>query len=477
MKKEKSVYSLLWKIALIAGLASAWLLFNTFPYNDIRNLYLLPLGYSISMLFVKGYYTENNMGIAVAIIEATKFVRFLVLPLFYALGDTFLKLDMKPSYHSTAVMLMCYEVLAVSLVMYLFLKKKPFREIKVRIKSSPVLFVYLFAFVWILLVLAVSSYRSTLFNFNVSLEEGSSDASSFENDNFVLRYIFEMGKVFMFAMLIGLSSFVKNKTLKFLAVFFASIFYISSNWSDGGESISRWGLVIGLIMSLYAMLVFFPEKKKLILYGGMSSLILVILITSVLKLLVWGYDVSDVSNMSESSDLLFSSNMLDAYFEGVYGVSNGLATVDFHGDKVGFLNFVGEFISHVPGAYHMGLKDYPYAEVYYKLGIHNDALICPSLIQSYYYFGAIGCPFFSCFAVFLALFCTRKMQKESDMTIKLWYLYGIIWLSLYNCINYAIVETHIWYVVFGILICKIGLSMRKSSRYSSGLLNNRQYEI
>ena len=350
--KESSIYKLLWKIAFIAGLVCSWLLFSTFPYDDIKNLYLLPLFYSISMLMVKGYYSDGNMGIAVALIEGTKLIRFLVLPLMYALGDTFLKLDMKPSYHSTAVVLMCYELLAVSLVMFLYLKRSPYQRVTTKIKTSPVLFVYLFALAWILLVLAVSTYRNTLLNFNISLGDSDSTVSSFENDNFVLRYIFEMGKVFMFAALVGISAFIKNKTIKFWFIFLVSIFYISSNWSDGGESISRWGLVIGLILSLYATYILFPEKKNIILYGGMSSLIIVVLISSILKLMVWGYDATDLSDMSTSSELLSSSNMLDSYFEGVYGVSNGLATVDIHGDKVGFLNFITELFSHG-----IGLRD------------------------------------------------------------------------------------------------------------------------
>lgn len=450
MNKMLDKFSLLHKIAIIIGGVVSVLLFATLRYHDINNLYLLPLCYTVSMFLVKGYYNDNNMGLAVGIIEITKFIRFILVPLIYAMTDGFVRNDIRPIYHSTAVLLMCYELAAVSLVMFFFIRRHKFDKKAIGIEIKQPFIVYVVVIAWLFLVLFVGAYRECLFNFNITANTSSSNSGG---GKFVFSYLFVIGLIYTYSLLIGLSDTVKNRMGKFLVILFASVFYISSSWNNGGESISRWGLIIGFILFLYVLFVFYPHKKNFILYVGLSSIIFLIGVSSVLKLIVWGYNVS---NFSDSSEFLFTSDMFDIYFQGVYSVSNGLATADSFADRVGIMSFLNELLNHFPGAYQIfGFKDYAIAETFFKFGVHDNSLICPSLIQSYYYFGALGSPLFSCFSVYLALLFSVKIQKERKIAIRLLYISSIFWLSLYNCVNYTVVEAHIWFYLFGILLCKI----------------------
>lgn len=459
MKKEKNIYILLWRIAFYVGIVVTFLLYGgTYIYDDIKNLYLLPLCYSVSMLMVKCYYKEEDMGIAVSIIEITKVARFIALPLVYVLSDQiigYLGVDLRYDYHEKAVLLMCYEMFAVSVVMYLYHRKYDKKNKKLSneltIQFKPPQIVYLFSFFWIFLALGVGTFREQLLNFSVGGDvDGQRIADSSNN---VLNILFQIGKIYIFAVLLYLAR-DKNGKKNIWLILLASIVYISSNWSDGGESISRWGMIVAALLSIYALCCFFPYKKNTILSIGVVSIFGLVILATFIKLSTWDYSITDANEVAGS---VFAPDMFDAYFQGVYGVSNGLSTVDTYGSKVGFANFLSELFYHFPFAVSLlGLQGHTWAEYYYKIGINDLSKICPSLIQSDFYFGPLGSPFFSCLSVILALWFTDKMKKESDFTIRLLYVYAIFWLSLFNCVNFTIVEAHIWFPIFGIWICCLG---------------------
>lgn len=464
MNKEKNIFTLLYKIELIIGIITSILLLYYYKYDDIKNLWLLPMSYTLSMFFVRDYYYQKNIGIAVSIFELTKFIRYIVLPIVYNVSGGLVGLfmvDLRYDYHEFAVGLMCYELLAVSLVFFLYHKKHYSSKRKTKLiipEYNPKVTVFIFSFLWLALILLVGSYRDYLLNFSLAQ---NSDAQTKDISNNNLDILFQFGKIYIYAIFIYLASLSKSNRRKIAILFFASVLFISSNWNDGGLSVNRWGLIVSSLLSLYAVYSFYPNKKRQIFtYGAIIMFLIVILGTVIKMVMVWDYGKMDAN---ETAGSMFASGMIDVYFEGVYSVSNGLSTVDSYGNKVGFMNFISEFIYHFPFAVRVfGLQDYTWAEYYFKLGVDDTSLICPTLVQSCYYFGPLGCPFFSCVSVFFALLFTSKLEKERDFTVKLLYVYAIFWLSLYNCIDYTIVEAHIWYPIIGIWICRLGKTKRRN---------------
>lgn len=470
MKKESNIYQRLWKIAFIVGIVVTAMLYFSYFYEDIPNLYMLPMAYVLSMLMVKGYYTEQNMGIAVTIIETTKFIRFVFLPLLYLFSDSFgryLGLDMRYDYHTKAVLLMFYELTAVSFVMLLFLKYKAKERSNLSVSLDGITFkpgqtVILFSILWFILVLFVGKFREQLLNFEVTEAAGAMVKENSSNN--ILNIIFNFGKIYIYAGLLYFAKSSRDSFGRFTLILIASVLYISSNWTDGEASISRWGLIVSSLLSAYALYCYFPQKKKLILATAPVVMVVILAAGTLAKMMIWGYDTNDVN---ETTSTLFASNMFDLYFQGVYSVSNGLSTADMYAGKVGLINFVSELLYHFPFATPLLGLNGMWAEYYYKIGIGDVSQICPSLIQSYYYFGTLGSPFFSCLSVYLALFFTSKLEKERIFTLRLLYVYGIFWLSLYNCINYSIVEAHIWFSVIGIWVC----SLDKKKKLTSSKIN------
>ena len=463
MKKERILNKTLFDVAFITGIVVTVLLYGgTYWYGEIKNLYLLPFCYIFSMLLVKDYYNDE-MGIAVAIIEVTKFLRYIMLPLVYVLSNQFVGymfVDLRPDYHENAVILMCYEMLAVSLVMKIYYWKNYKRNRNSRVVQiiphvdfKPTQTVFLFAFLWIAIVLLIGSYRESLLNF--TLQEGSQIAqTSAESSNNILDIVFQFGKIYIFSILLYFASTVRQD-VKASIMFLASLFLITSSWTEGGLSISRWGIIVSSLLVLYAFYCFYPHKKKVIFSTGAILVFVLIAVSTFFKMtLSWDLGYMDVN---EAASGVFATDIFDAYFQGVYSVSNGLSTVDTYGNVIGYKNFLSELFYHFPFAVRiLGLQGHTWAEYYFKLGIDDTSKICPSLIQSYFYFGAIGCPIFSCFSSLVALWFSDKFRKECDFTIRLLLVYGIFWLSLFYCINFTIVEAHIWFTIIGIWVCRFG---------------------
>lgn len=465
MKKDGSIYKTIFNIAFIAGIVLAVLLYGTYQYDDIENLCLLPLCYSISMLMVKDYYYHNKIGIAVAIIEVTKLARYIILPIVYVVSGQLaghFGVDLRYDYHEKAVILMCYEMLAVSLVMFFYYKKHYNNKLLIndKINFRPSQTVFFFSFIWLLLVLFIGSFREQLLNFSVNTKVSSSQVNDASNN--LLNIVFEFGKIYIYAIMLYATTQISHRTGKVLLIILASVLYISSCWNDGGQSMSRWGLIVSSLLALYAIYSFYPTKKSKILAGGSVALLgLIVLSTAVKMMKVWDVGAMDVNETAAS---IFASDMFDAYFQGVYGVSNGLSAVDTYGKMIGFNNFLAELFYHFPFAVRLLGLNGRWAEYYYKIGVDDNSLICPSLIQSDFYFGPIGSPLFSCFSVFLALWLTDRMKKETDFTARLLFVYGIFWLSLFNCVNFTIVESHIWFAVIGIWISKMGKKSYKNNK-------------
>lgn len=479
MKNISEVYKALYKIALIIGVVvTIMLMGGNIWYEDIKNLYLLPLCYTVSMLFVRNYFINNKVGIAVTIIEVTKFVRFILQPLVYIISDQivgYVGVDLRNDYHEKAVLLMCYEMLAVSLVMFFYYKfhynnKRKDFDANPDIIFKPKQMVLIFSFIWLILVSLIGQFREILLNFSLNEQSVGNQADNFSNNT--LSIIFNFGKIYIYVILLYFAYGLRNTFAKVLMVVFASIVFISSCWNDGGMSISRWGLIVSSLLVLYAFCCFFPYKKKTILASGTVLIFAIIALGTYAKMaMVWDYGQMDVN---EAAGSVFASEMFDLYFQGVYSVSNGLSAVDSYAGRVGFQNFLTELFYHFPFAVSLlGLQGHTWAEYYFKLAVGDMSKICPSLIQSYFYFGPLGCPLFSCFSVYLALVFTDKLVKERDFTVRLLYVYGIFWLSLYNCINFTIVEAHIWFTIIGIWICRLGRTKERNVEHSNSdhLLN------
>ena len=275
MKKELHIYELLWKIAFLAGIIVAALIYSdVWRYEEINNLYLLPLCYSISMLLVKDYYYNSKIGIAVSIIEVTKFVRFILQPLIYILSDQFVGyvgVDLRNDYHEKAVILMCYELLAVSLVMFFYYKghynkKRTVLGAYPDIIFKPNQMVYIFSIIWMMLVILIGQFRESLLNFSLSEQTAGNQADNFSNN--ILSIVFNFGKIYIYAILLYLAYGIQNTFAKVLMAIVASIIFISSCWNDGGMSISRWGLILSSLLALYAFCCYFPYKKRTILASG-----------------------------------------------------------------------------------------------------------------------------------------------------------------------------------------------------------------
>lgn len=449
--EEKNFLMRIYNVAIGVGFLVTFYLFSKVHYYDIDNLFLLPLTYAITLPLVKLYY-RNNFNFAVTIIEITKFGRYIVLPLTYVASDYFNGIDLNIDRHEEAVLLMCYELVAVSFVMFLYSRKKTSYNHIHSISQSVVIkhgiIVKGIIVLWVMLILLYSEWRDQLFNFSIKIQQFiTSNEPQYNN---IQKLLFEIGKVFIYVYALNLVSKHFSKA-RVVGVLFVSLLFISSSWSDG-FSVSRWGLIVFTAASLYALMSFYPEKRQLIATIGVSLTAIIVIVGSMMKMLLWGY--ANVT-ASDATNVFLASNYFDYYFEGVYSVSNGLDVPSMYGSKIGLRNFLSDLFYHFPFAVRIfSLTGHGFSEYYYKIAVGDTSLICPNLVQSYFYFGKIGCPFFSCLSVWGALHLSKKLETAQELTVRLLYFISIFWFSLVFCVNFTVTEAHIWFLLIGVWLCK-----------------------
>jgi hypothetical protein len=70
-------------------------------------------------------------------------------------------------------------------------------------------------------------------------------------------------------------------------------------------------------------------------------------------------------------------------------------------------------------------------------------------------FGSILAPLYSCVAVFFALHFDRKLKKEQNILVKLFYVYIVFWFSLFMAISPNVIDPNIWAPFIGIWLIKL----------------------
>lgn len=470
-------------ILLFCGLIeSAIILF--YNLSSISNLALLPLSYAFSMLLMKNYY-KNNIGLALIIIEVVKAFRYIVLPILILQEKIFEGVNIAPQYNQTAVLLMSYELIIVSIVLYFIAKKPKTFKILKKTHTNNVTFMWYFLIaIGLFVILKEPLLQLRLFNFKMSvLNELKLSFDSNEKISGFSRILFLLGIITTFAFS---ENFIYNLRIsKTIKVFFQLILcaiLVSSLWTNEYGSVTRWNMMIGIILSIYTLLFYYPKSRNKILIGGIGGVLFVLIIGSLLKTLSFGFDDYTIS---KSTQMYFSSQYFDEYFQGVRSVSNCILVAQkyanvntFHGVLTDWFYSFPLFMKTV------GLSNLPVATHYYHNVINQYDLIMPTITMGLLRFGWILAPLYSCVAVFFALHFDRKLKQERNILIKLFYIYIVFWFSLFMAVSPNVIDPNIWAPFIGIWLIKleskifykrVSLSATKKVRNNVAPMTFRKY--
>ena len=392
------------------------------------------------------------MGLALVIIEIIKVCRYLILPILISLEHSFQGVNISPRYNEDAILLMSYELLCVSFVM-LLLTSKQRKECFVKQKKSNVITYigYFFILFGLYVIFTEPLLRSTLFRFDISFaDESSMNRDSEVKISGVSLVFFSIAIVTIFVFWVQLiNRWIRIVRLKIILEIIVCFLLISCVWTNRVGSVSRWNMLIGVLLSVYVLIYYNPQYKKKIVICGTASIFLVILVGSLLKVFSFGYSDYTLSN---STEMYFSAQYFDEYFEGVHSVSNCIFVAEKYSSMNIFEGILSDWFNSFPLLMKsLGLMNVSVATKYYHIESGHYDLIMPTVTMGLMRFGWLLAPLYSCISVFFALYFNQKMNAESNILLKLFYIHLVFWFSLFMAVGPNVIEPHIWSPLLAIL--------------------------
>lgn len=472
-EKSKSKIALtVWNYLIIVCIVTA---FFTAIYNKssglVDNLFVLPIAYFVSLCFSRKAFRKQP-GLALVIIEVTMFCRFIMIPILYALTDNYSGVRIS-SQLNEAVWYMAYEEIAVGAIMHFWSsivhkQSSLDRNTETEEKFVRPLTVTIILF-WFFIIAVNSKLRGYLFNFSlltrsemgimgyITTQEYYSDIPG------IYKAFFHIGLLVLFTVLIDLiARYVITKWIKVLFLGLICVGFISSMWTSG-FSVSRWNMLIAVIVSAYALIRVFPNKTKAIVTIGIVGILMVVLMGSVLKIMSFGETNVKVS---DATGKYFTAEYFDEYFEGITPVANGMVTAEQYNNERGLAGILVDCFFNFPYAMKiLGLSDFKTATSYFQSSVGRADFIIPVITESVMQFGKILSPLYSCIIVWLALWVDLKRSRSRTLYRRLFYTVIVFWLSLFMAVSTNTIEANIWYAVIGIWLIALEEKFRFTISY------------
>lgn len=471
-KLKKKIALTIWNYLVILCIITA---FFTTIYNKsnslVDNLFVLPIAYFISLCFAKKTF-KKQPGLALIIIEVIMFCRFIMIPILYALTDNYSEVRIS-SRLNEAVWYMAYEEIAVGMIMHFWSslvhrQKLSDKNWKAEEKFFRPFTIVIIVF-WFFIIATNSKLRGYLFNFSlltrsemgitgyITTQEYYSDIPG------IYKVFFHIGLLVLFTVCIDLiARYVKTKCIKVFMLGLTCIGFISSMWTSG-FSVSRWNMLIAVIISVYALIRVFPNKTKAIVTIGVAGVLMVVIMGSVLKIISFGETNVKVS---DATGKYFTAEYFDEYFEGITPVANGMVAAEQYNNERGLAGILVDCFYNFPYAMKfLGLSNFKTATSYFQSSVGRADFVIPVITESVMQFGKVLSPLYSCILVWLALWVDLKRSLSKTIYRRLFYTVIVFWLSLFMAVSTNVIEANIWYAVIGIWIIILEEKCRFRSSY------------
>lgn len=466
-------------VALSIAMTLFLLVFNR-QSAKVQILWLLPVTYAFSLFLTKKMFLRST-GIATIILQIIFFCRYIMVPLLWGTSVRYTDIDVSNLDYNGAVMLMAYELIAVSVAINVYLSINNRTDI---LKGKTLFFtkggviIFLVIVLWGYFVLKSPILKMHLFNFASATKEDLGLAGDMTLSDIygkvsgVALIIFPIGLIFIYVNVITLiAKMKKHVILKLFLVLIACILYISCVWTNG-YSVSRWNLIIGVLFMINVLYVVYPLKKKVINICGASLVVFVIVLGSVLKLMSFGKSDTSVKAVYE---YYFNAEFYDEYFSGIVPVANGIRVYEAKSQKRSAKRIIVDCFGTFPYATKMfGISDMQVTEKLYHDVTKRTELIMPNISISLFQFGWVFSPIYSVIFCLLALWFDFKKKRSSDLYKKLFYIILTFWCSIFMAVNVDIICNNIWPSVFGLWLVmlnnKINIINRNDTKNNTLLL-------
>ena len=193
----------------------------------------------------------------------------------------------------------------------------------------------------------------------------------------------------------------------------------------------------GMVLNVY------PEKKKAILYGSTTVVLLFLIYGTISRF------YSYATNSSTFWTGILSYETLDSYFGGLRDVTVAVKMKAQQGSQLSFSALFNDLFAGVPFLASRSGMDFTHRIVYYFnttfFGYSgNVSRICPLIGQGYAYLGLVISPLFTCICVYLAMKTNVILEKSRNELLIYISSLMLYYLSAYSMYNLNIIAGGIW---------------------------------
>lgn len=418
---------------------------------NVHYLYLLPITYFLAIVIMRPSLKAICSSFTCSVFHIIIFGRYLVVPILWACQRNYDGFVVTGADYDSATWLMSYELLALSVFYRLMIKQEARNDSFKNVKITNVIF--LFILLWLFIFFTNADYRNSLFTFSVQNREdlGLIDGSFGDKieHNGIYKVFKGVGFLSLFLYIIFRLNKMKNRTISFWITLLLCIIY-TLRTGIGMSSVSRWNMIIGLIVGCIILMNFFHEKSRAIKKCTIFFIVIAIVLGSVLKLFVVQ---STEKSIGETMSFYLKAETFDEYFAGIGPVANGLRVNDVKENEKSVERMFVDCFNTVPFFTKMigADKIKPTEPLYHD--ITWPQLIMPNITMSLFQFGWLFSPIYSILLFWLALFFERKYNTSDDLLVKLITIIIVFWCSLFMILNMNIINSNVvpFIISFGII--------------------------
>ena len=414
--------------------------------NGYSFIYILPLGYAFCrLLFIKIYDLEKR-NIAIKAIHLISFIKYSLMPCIITITSDYYNgvlTGQVPSAEALekAIWFIFYEMIfvfaTVDLSGRLCVKKNKDNDkslnIKKRTEIQPVFIMVLAIGVFFTVIFSNYLLPRQLFLLN---ENYSVSKQGFAFDGAV-QIIYSVFKLVVLLLLLRhfFEKYEKEKLYRYIiGSGIVMIAFIGIQ-----TSISRWNIVIPVIIYLYLAKDYFKDKMKIIFI-----VVGVVLAISFLSISAYKFSwllKNDGSNFIKEMCLIYTKQ-LQEYFSGPRATAQGIEAVEIYREQITGETLINDYLGSVPLLSHF-INQKDRINIYYNYllkGIYSSPTqIMPMIAIGYAYFGKVLSVLFIVIHIVIAVTFGKKEYESNDIFYKYLYAYAGIWFSMALMFNTQIV--------------------------------------
>lgn len=435
-KKERIMTVLEFVVSAIIGIITYALSENINGYNLMC---IIPIIYSCVSLTTQSFHKDKSF--MMKSLHIIMFIKYVLMPIIIVINRDYYNGILtgnipKADSVQKAIWFIIYEMLTIFFIVSIkdvFVKNihiQKGRQKKTTIEISFIVFM-------IIGLILCGKFGSVLIPKSFFVLDETYEVGKIQsNMDGLIKILFNLFKVMIFLYLLQKCFSKYQKEPKNIYIIFSAIVvlcYIALQ-----TSISRWNILIPIIIYLYMAHIFFKDKFIFIALSVITVLVISIISISIYKF-SWLFN-SEGSSIRKVFYIL--TQQVQEYFSGPRAVAQGFEAVDNYRNRISFKTLFNDYLGSIPYISHF-INQEDRINVYYNYYLKGEnataTQIMPIINIGKAYFGTIGAPILMLIYLIISIRIGQKERNTKNIFYKYIDCFAILVLNMSIYFNTQIV--------------------------------------